>query len=146
MFFDCFYSFSSGGFFKKMTYDFISIPDLLADPICWEGVWSEIPLPTCQKVRCYHCNNNIGYAFVSCLFCQTKISQCNLITLHGICRVREDHMCGYPVAHICTNCFPSLNNMLSNIRLAVLQPLVPRSVYEPLKKWIIAHWNFFQIV
>ena len=123
-----------------MTYDFRSLSDMLESPLFLEGEWSEIPLKKCQKVGCPHCNNVVGFAFVSCLICRKNISQCNLITLHGICRVREDHMCGYPAAHVCMECFPMLNDIITDIRCSAL----PILIHDPLKSWMLDHWNFFQ--
>ena len=127
-----------------MTYDFNSVPEMLSDPICWEGVWSLVPFPECNTPQCPHCANTPGFCFISCIICRKKTSQCYLISLHGICRVQEDHCCGYPVAHCCMLCFPSLNETLSNLRLAALPPLFhSRQVYQPLKKWFLDNWNFF---
>ena len=124
-------------------YSYGSLQYMLDDILYLEGIWSEIPLKKCEDKACFRCSNTIGFCFISCMICSKKISQCNLLTLHGICRVREDHNTGYAAAFVCMDCFPKLNNIITDVRLSALPP-IPRSVYEPLRKWFLENWNFFQ--
>ena len=81
---------------------------------------------------------------IRCLLCDKKTSQCHLILLHGIGRVKEDHNCGYPAANVCKDCFSSLNEMLTDIRMNAILPIEFRKkeLQEPLKNWLIDNWNF----
>jgi hypothetical protein len=87
-----------------MSYSYGLLSDLLNDPIFLEGDWLDGEYP-CKEDICSFCKNKDGYRYIPCIVCHTNISQCKLITLHGVCRVREDHNCGYPVAYACRNCY-----------------------------------------
>lgn len=123
------------------TYAHNKLSEMLEDTVCWEGNWSQIPIKTCQIKNCFFCND--VHMSMICLMCSRILSQCHLITLHGVSRFREDHNYMYPVACICMDCFLPLNEMLTDIRMTAILPTnQPKSIYEPLKKWLFEHWNF----
>lgn len=126
------------------SYSYHVLSDMLIDDVCWEGAWSEVPLKKCENNNCPRCKDIPGFAMIHCLLCNKRTSQCHLILLHGVCRVKEDHNCGYPAAHVCKDCFSTLNELLVNVRMDALLPSECRKkeLYEPLKKWFIDNWNF----
>lgn len=128
-----------------MSYSHQSVSDLLADPVCFEGVWTKMPIQRCIIPDCRFCKGVSGFYFVPCLFCKMGTSQCNVMNVQGICRVREDHNSGYPAAYVCVYCFPTLNRMLTEIRLQNMPAIFnTRPLSEVMLKWMLDNWNFFQ--
>lgn len=126
-----------------MFGSFESFDDLLNDPICWEGQWDS-PSKECKYPDCLFCLNECGYYYVACRLCKAEVSQCHVYMLYGVGRVREsDFSGGFPVAFACRNCFPRLNETLTRIRMDAM-PCMQRALYEPLEKWMLENWGFFQ--
>lgn len=128
-----------------MTYAYKHVNEMIADPICFEGCWSKVPVKQCTSTNCFHCADEPGFMFIPCLFCKERTSQCHLMSLVGVCRVREDHNTGYPCAYVCMTCFPRLNEMLTTIRLQNMPEIFRvRPLSEVMRKWMLENWNFLQ--
>lgn len=123
--------------------------ELLQEHICWEGQWGDIDDAKCDfkpkiighpYLKCPHCNDVIGYRYINCNMCNIPTSQCLLVYLYGICRTKEDHLCGFAQSALCKNCFIKAKKQMIDMKISHL----PKELYEPIFNYIYDNWKSYQ--